>query len=114
MKQAANKGRSVPELRIKTPRGFFVTPHAHTQAARRGFNLRDADFILCHGEFRRDDRTDRGVFFIPETPFSILGEDSRFVRLQGATVVLSPDGSTIVTIYERDERFRFGGMDGVL
>ena len=114
MKQRVTKESNAPVLRLKTLRGFFVTPHARTQASRRGFSLRDADFILGHGKFRRDDRTDRGVFFMPESYSSVLGGDRRFVQLQGVAVVLSPDGSTIVTIYGRDERFRFGGTDGVL
>lgn len=93
-----------PQSGSRTPDGFLLSPHACGQAWRRSIVHEDVDFVLSAGEFRRD-RLDRSIYFLSESPFSVLSVDQRRHRLQGLVVVLAPDGKTIVTVYSRDWRF---------
>lgn len=97
--------RACPQYCSRTPDGYLFSPHAFEQAWKRSIVPQDVDFVLTKGEFRRD-RFDRIVYFLPESPFSVLSTDQRIHRLQGLVVVLAPDGKTVVTVYSSDWRFK--------
>jgi hypothetical protein len=91
---------------IQTPRGLVLSSHARDRMHEQGYSPTDIDFVLSFGRFVRD-HLDRSACFLPQSQFASLGGDPRFVQLQELVVVLAPDGQTIVTVYERDGRFRF-------
>lgn len=94
-----------PQHCSRTPDGFLLSPHAFEQTRKRDIVPKDVDFVLLKGEFRRD-RFDRSVYFLPDSPFSVLSTVQRRHRLQGLVVVLAPDGKTVITVYSRDWRFK--------
>lgn len=86
--------------------GWKVSPHAQKRMAERGFVVEDVDFIITHGQFRRAEK-DRSLFIIPDSPFVAVAQDTRFRRNRGRSVVIADD-STVVTVYDNDDRSPYG------
>ena len=82
---------------------FHITHHAMERMDVRGLTKEDIEYILSNGEFFRA-RRDRVLYSLPESPFAKLSPDSRRLRLQGTSVVVSQDDH-VITVYWNDDRF---------
>lgn len=83
-----------------------VSPHAQRRMAERGFLVEDVDFIINHGQFRRAEKN-RSLFVVPDSPFLVLAQDTQFRRNHGRSVIIADD-STVVTVYDNDDRSPYG------
>lgn len=80
---------------------YVPSDHAGKRMAQRNISLEDIDFVLDHGQ--RLHKAGAVFFFLGKSDIPRKWQ-RRFERLEGTTLVMSTETSTLITVYRNRQK----------
>lgn len=81
------------------------TEHAVTRMAQRGLSKGDVEYVVQHGRFAHNAKSQAYFLGKKDIPREDVRND-RYRRLVGTCVLLDPHGEEVITVYRNKNAFR--------